>query len=144
ARSIAIIASLAVLVYIGIRMAIASVATDKAKYKNMIVSWLQSFILIFILHYIIYIAMYLEQQIINILVTGYKNIEWTLFTNAVLGIFTEMGTWNTVVKGLTFWILVICQAKFFYLYVKRLLSIAFLIIIAPLITITYAIDKVRR
>ncbi|MDR0978905.1 MAG: hypothetical protein LBL91_03070, partial [Lachnospiraceae bacterium] len=39
ARSIAIIASLAVLVYIGIRMAIASVATDKAKYKNMIVSW---------------------------------------------------------------------------------------------------------
>ncbi len=38
-RNLAIVTSLATLVYIGIRMAISSIAEDKAKYKKMLANW---------------------------------------------------------------------------------------------------------
>ena len=33
------------------------------------------------------------------------------------------------------------EAKFFFMYLKRVISNAFLILISPLVTVTYAIDK---
>ena len=38
--------------YVGIRMAISSVAEEKAKYKKMLVDWVVSLGLLFVLHYI--------------------------------------------------------------------------------------------
>ena len=40
-----------------------------------------------------------------------------------------------------YWVLVFYQLKFFFLYLKRFLTVGFLIVIAPLITVTYSIDK---
>ena len=44
---------LCVLIYVGIRMAISTVASDKAAYKKMLVDWACSLALIFLLQYII-------------------------------------------------------------------------------------------
>ena len=38
-------------------------------------------------------------------------------------------------------VLAFYQVKFFFMYLKRMLSVGFLIVISPLITITYSIDK---
>ena len=51
-RNIAIVSFLVILIYVGIRMAIASVATEKAKYKKMLVGWASSFVILLILPYI--------------------------------------------------------------------------------------------
>ena len=53
-RIFAIIILLAVLVYIGIRMAISTVASEQAQYKRMLMDWAVSFALIFFLGYIIF------------------------------------------------------------------------------------------
>lgn len=52
-RSIAIIASMLVLIYIGIRITFSSLNPNgKAKYKNMLMDWIVSICLIFCMHYV--------------------------------------------------------------------------------------------
>ena len=51
-RNLAIVILAIMAVYVGIRMAISTVAEDKAKYKQMLVDWLVSLALLFVLHYI--------------------------------------------------------------------------------------------
>ena len=64
-RIFAISALLVVLLYIGIRMAISTVASDQAKYKKMITDWLVSFALVFLLHYIIILVLNVKLWSIN-------------------------------------------------------------------------------
>ena len=51
-RNLALVILLSVLLYVGIRMVISSTASDKAKYKQMIVDWLVAVCILFFLHYI--------------------------------------------------------------------------------------------
>lgn len=153
-RKIAIALSLCVLLYMGIRMAISTLAEDKAKYKEMLIGWVQSFILIFFMHYIILISMVLSDSLLNIIksMTGAGQAEGSFIINALfnteakltMSLFTNgmllMG-WDAVSASIAFWVIVFFQVKFFMLYAKRMLSVAFLIIISPLITVTYPIDK---
>lgn len=51
-RNISLVALLSVLVYIGIRITLSSVANEKAKYKTMMVDWIVALCLVFLMHYI--------------------------------------------------------------------------------------------
>lgn len=51
-RNIAIVASLTILVYLGIRILISSSAADKSKYQQTMMDWVVSLCLIFCMHYI--------------------------------------------------------------------------------------------
>ena len=51
-RIIAVLALLVVLVYVGIRMTISTIAEDKAKYKKMFMDWFMSIALLFVMQYI--------------------------------------------------------------------------------------------
>lgn len=142
-RNIAIILSLAVLIYVGIRMAISTLAEDKAKYKKMLTDWVVGFITIFLLHYIIVIAVNVNDLLVGIFnnstqVSGMGSFAGDLALNAVNPI-------GGFVKGLTSAILYIfitvLTMMFLFDYIKRMLTVAFLMIIAPIITVTYSIDK---
>lgn len=142
-RNLAIILSLLVLLYIGIRMALSTVSSDKARYKKMLIAWLESFILIFFIHYLILISMYLSQTMLGIISQLAGNgsaMEIITTVASFIGTITHFG-WDSVSWALMYWVLVYYQVKFFWLYMKRMLSIAFLVIISPLITVTYSIDK---
>lgn len=143
-RNIAIILSLAVLIYIGIRMAISTISEDKAKYKKMLVDWIVGFITIFLLHYIIVITVN-----VNDLLVG-------MFSNSVnstfdFGSFAEQLALNTL-PGQKWTVAFTCTILYLFLvvlifmflinYLKRMLTVAFLMIIAPIITVTYSIDRV--
>ena len=141
------IIALAVLIYIGIRMAIASMAQDKAKYKHMLVSWVESIAVLFLLSYIMVICVNLSELFTNIffmfrctICKDVKSFEDVVCSNIIGGIFEGSG-FKMVMYSLMYWLVVYTQLKFFLLYFKRTLVTAFLIIIAPLITITYPIDK---
>lgn len=144
-RNLAIVISLFVLIYIGIRMAISTLADDKAKYKKMLISWLQSFILIFFLHYIMIISMVIQKIFMNIFKPYLETLtspETSILGNALEMIIIGKG-WNILWSAILYWMVTYYQVKFFFLYAKRMISTAFLIIIAPLITVTYSIDKVK-
>ena len=64
-RNIALVALLSVLVYIGIRITLSSVANDKAKYKQMLIDWFVALCLVFLMHYIMSFAVTINEKIIN-------------------------------------------------------------------------------
>ena len=62
-RNIALVALLSVLVYIGIRIMLCSVASDKAKYKQMLVDWAVAICLVFLMHYIMSFSVTISKKI---------------------------------------------------------------------------------
>lgn len=65
-RNIAIIVMLTILVYVGIRILLSSIASDKAKYKQFLFDWLIGMGLLFIMHYGMVFANFLVGQITDI------------------------------------------------------------------------------
>lgn len=140
-RILAVAISLLVLIYIGIRMALSTIAEDKAKYKKMLVDWIFSFALLFVLHYFITIVLVLCEALVALLGSiGVKTFEKSLLAQ----IFVQAGRtngWSYVGILLMYLVMVFYEIKFFLIYLKRLLAVGFLIVISPLITITYSIDR---
>ncbi|MCL2859506.1 MAG: pilin [Oscillospiraceae bacterium] len=169
-RTIAIIVSLAVLIYIAIRMVTASIADDKAKYKGMLKNWAVSFAIVFLLHYVIILVISGNNTLVAMLKSALGTGTSNTSTSSVIGgLFTgqvsndgtatnsafsnyvasikSMAIGNlTVTTGFSaaiVWLMLeAITLAFFVMYVKRLIVTAFLIIISPLITVTYAIDKI--
>ncbi len=141
-RTIAIIASIVILIYMGVRMAISSLASDKAKYKKMFFDWLTSFIMIFVLHIIIIFMSNLSTSITYMLTenAGALTLETKIMEYRMEEISTAVG-WDSITQTIIYFVLVFYQARFFIMYVKRFFTIGFLIVISPLITVTYAIDR---
>lgn len=146
-RNIAIILSLVVLIYVGIRMAISTISEDKAKYKKMLVDWVVGFITIFLLHYIIVIAVNVNDLLVGIFAKskgafattsyGFDSFMGDLAVNTLPGQkFTVSFT-----SAILYVFLVVMICMFLANYIKRMLTVAFLMIIAPIITVTYSIDK---
>lgn len=151
-RMLSISLSLLVLIYIGIRMAISTVSSEQAKYKKMLVSWIESIVLLFLMIYIVSAlitfgekltgAFYnLEQQLLENN-TGEKLLfEDTIRYDALLKMHDLSGL-ELALYAIIYWALLFMEIKFFWLYTKRLLMVGLLIVLSPLITITYSIDKV--
>lgn len=141
-RFIATAILLAILVYIGIRMAISTVAEEKAKYKKMIVDWVTSIALLYLLHYIIVFVIEVNTALVDMLTAVSKEADMGimiagLLTTAVSPV-SGIGGWAACILYVIF----IWQTlKFFIMYAKRMITIGFLILISPLITITYSIDR---
>ena len=76
-RNIALVALLSVLVYIGIRITLSSVASDKAKYKQMLVDWVIALCLVFLMHYIMAFSMTIVEKITDMLASIQQEDETT-------------------------------------------------------------------
>ena len=148
-RLIAVAIALLVLIYVGIRMAISTIADDKAKYKKMLIGWVESMVILFVLQYII-VVIFGVGKLFGHLVYNLKGIleasgditfEAQILTE-IQGSMLGKAGWNYVMYSVMFWVLVYIQTKFFLLYYKRLITVGFLILIAPIITVTYPIDKI--
>lgn len=66
-RNIAIVLSMSVLLYIGIRMLLSSVAQDKAKYKQMLIDWVVGLCLLFFMHYIMAFSITIVNQFTKVI-----------------------------------------------------------------------------
>ena len=53
-----------ILLYVGIRMLLTSIASEKSKYKKMLGDWVVAICLVFVLHYIMVFAVNLNDNII--------------------------------------------------------------------------------
>ena len=144
-NQIAIIANLLVLIYVGIRMAISTVAEEQARYKTMLFDWVGSLIILFALPYILTLIFAIADALLKLLpqVTGKDNFEALLTTKLYDQIIGDKadGVITIITSTITLVLLTYYQVKFFFKYFIRFIKIGFLIVISPIITITYSIDK---
>lgn len=155
-RNLAIVGLLSVLVYVGIRIIISSSSNDKAKYKQMLMDWLIALCLLFFLHYIMSFIVTMTESIVEAIggngqntitvnVQTAANTPQTFKTN-LLGLARFKTQYADIGRKVTFLIfyigLVAYTVYFTYVYLKRMLMIAFLTIIAPLVALTYPLDKI--
>ena len=145
-RNIAITILVIVAMYIAIRMLLATTSEKKAQYKEILIYWVQSLALVFVLHYIMIGIIAINDALIKSLykageqvITGKNNnIMETLFINA----FKAIRITSSLANTFAYMVLCFVTIMFFISYLKRMMTIAFLIIIAPLVTVTYSIDKI--
>ncbi len=151
-RTLAIVGLLSVLVYLGIRMLLTGVAADRAKYKKMLIDWLLAMCLLFILHYIMSFTLTMSEVITSMIEPGEnttvsvyiedrgKAVNMTLMN--YVRFMIECTDLKTKVGFLVLYImLVIYSFIFTWTYLKRVIYMVFLTLIAPIITLTYPIDK---
>lgn len=145
-RALSMAILLVILIYIGIRMVIASTGEDKSKYKKMLTSWLTSFAILFLLHYIILLFINVNNALVDMIAGVANKSGVDSFGDYVSKLAKSAILATTAVSSISiswlYLVIAIVTLVFLFMYVKRMLTIAFLILISPIITITYSIDKV--
>ena len=152
-RNIALVLMLLVLVFIGIKITVSSVAGDKAKYKQLLVDWLVGICLLVFMHYIMVFSVNLNEAFVNMFSIGTSADELLNLsrTNASAQIDTtpEDGDdqegnsavdnfyWAIIYTVLVFYIL-----AFSWQYLKRVVKLAFLTLFAPIMALSYPLDKI--
>lgn len=148
-RTTALIILSAILIYIGIRMVISTSAENKSNYKKMFMNWVVSLAMVFLLHYLIILVINVNNALVEIIYSSTgsmnaSNSSWfgNYMTRLIAGSFylpSAVYSWSSAIVYLC---IVALTFVFLIMYIKRMIVIAFLILISPLITITYSIDKV--
>ena len=205
-RNIALVGMMLILIYIGIRMMLCSVASEKSKYKKMLGDWVVSMCLVFVLHYIMVFSVNVNENIVDIIeATTEKNQSIEVISlkdmdrkdKFIEAVYTatdgeaneyflgsdgetiykkdeaptkdprndkdkiEGFAWPTNLVGrmrilcqyqngsseyvgyaIAYLVLVFYTLFFAFTYLKRVLYMAFLTVIAPLVAMTYSIDKI--
>ena len=187
-RNIALVIMLSVLVYIGIRILLTSVASEKAKYLTMLKDWFVGLCLLFLMHYIMAFSVTLvnkltdlvnsssNQEYYEVALEGTDGLKESLEELKLAG--EDAGdlnieydadgdgedeyVWSTNLMGylrtslqmespggqyigqaICFLVLVVFTVMFTFTYLRRLLYMAFLTLIAPVVALTYCIDKLN-
>lgn len=149
-RQICIIVLLLLLIYLGIRLAISTVASDKAKYKGMLVAWLTCFIIVFCIHYFMMIVIDINEVLVDIFAevsqsaiensdngTGSQSIYDTMRTRAYSLKLSE-GFPATIF----YLVLIYFLIRFLFIYIKRYFTIMILALIGPIMSLKNCFDKI--
>ncbi len=149
-RNIAIVGLLSVLVYLGIRILISSTATDKAKYKESLQSWVVALCLVFFIHFIMSGLLMITDKFTDLISPSIDDgitvqIDDIKFRTNIIGLVRfnaqSKSLYNTASYTIIYLVLVIYTFIFTFMYFKRFLYMAFFTMIAPLVALTYPIDK---
>ena len=159
---------LLVLIFIGIKAAASTISAERAMYKKMLVDWLVGFILVFTIHYIMLLIININDVIVNAfsdvvdnitleeyeygtddnkekkikeLIKERQSMESSLYETARTRAYTpkiKEGVTGTIIYG----VLVYYAWKFALIYFRRLLNIIILTLFAPIVSASYAFNKV--
>ena len=154
-----------VVAVMAIKLAISSIAAEKAKYKEAIVHWVIALVLVFGLHYVIAFIFYMNEQMVEIassMVNGLvkansEKIANTLsvgsFESAVGSVINvspveSIGTYfrdsclhlqwpntETFISGILYCIFIVQSLMFFFAYLKRFFYVVILAIIGPFVAV---------
>ncbi|MDO5556969.1 MAG: hypothetical protein Q4G05_01810 [Clostridia bacterium] len=148
-RYVAIAVLLIMLVYIGIRILIDSTGGEKAKYKERLKQWFLAMCLVFSLHYIMVFSVYLCQQLTELFVSDGQTMSVELggetYKTSIMGAARLLAQKGDDQSRLGYSVVFVAIAwytlKFLFKYLKRIVVLAFLTVIAPLVAITYPMES---
>ena len=139
-RRISLIGLLSVLVYVGIRIVANSISgEDNSKHKKMLTDWIIAICLLFTLHYLMNLIIIVTGKI-----SSFFSVDVTdpILNDLRTNIF-KAGSWSIEIsKVIMYIILTIYTVIFTFQYLRRVIYMAFFTMIAPLITLTYPLDKI--
>lgn len=154
-RNISVVGLLCVLVYLGIRILIETSAQGKAQYKEALKNWFVALCLVFAIHFIMAGTLMIIDKVTELLseslgtsqiyidVSGDSKVKHfkTNLTGYVRLMAESNNIGDSVAYSIVYIVLVIYTLMFTLTYFKRFLWMAFLTMIAPLVSLTYPIDK---
>lgn len=149
-RQICIIVLLLLLIYLGIRLAISTVASDKAKYKGMLVAWLTSFIVVFCIHYFMMIVIEINEELVDVFAgVSQKAIENSDNGTGSMSIYDTMRTRAYSLKlsegfpaTIFYMVLIYFLIRFLFIYIKRYFTIMILALMGPIMALKNCFDKI--
>ena len=126
-----------------IKLALSSIASEKAKYKEAIVNWFTALVLLFSLHYILSFVFYLNEQLVDVagsIVNTQIKASPDAKTVSDLGQYfkaeaTKDWSTDTFIACVVYSVFVVQSLMFFYAYVKRLFFVVILAVISPFVVI---------
>ena len=131
-----------ILLYLSVRAILLSVAKDIADTKNMLFNWVKSVMILFFMSFIIFTVISLNSTFVSIITQSMIN-ESGILENQVQQLVFGMLMPNFVrmiVSTVILLLLLVQTLSFLAVYVKRLITIGFYILIAPIISVSYALD----
>lgn len=144
-RTLAIAASLVILLYVGIRIVISTAAGDLTKYKSLLKDWLIALVLVLMMHYIMSVILFTADSLTVMfknlagISAGGTSFDFYEYINNEINTNAKNALMFSIIKlvflGMTF--------AFILIYAKRTIMIAFLTIVAPLVGISYTVDKIK-
>ncbi|MBQ8043514.1 MAG: hypothetical protein IJ272_05120 [Clostridia bacterium] len=167
-RNIAIAVYIVILLYMGIRILLASTGSKKEKYKSMLSDWVKGIIILASFQYVMKYAIVINDGIVDYLSELRLTLPGQTSLPTLSGVSDElssaMGLVNSNISSngdimetmrgyaaqtgrlayaMIYLFLIKQLLGFVYIYFKRLISVLFLIVIFPVVTISYAIDKIK-
>lgn len=161
-RLIVIAFMLLLLIFIGIKMAISTIASEKAVYKQMLMDWLAGMIIVFAIHYIMIGILTINDTIVDSLeplakeppqiVQEYQygdidklqtsaEVETTLYESARTRAYSLKLT-DGFTGMVIYAVLVYYAWRFALIYFRRVINIIMLTLLAPAVAASYAFNKV--
>lgn len=154
-RNLALVALLSILVYIGIKIVLSSTNNEKAKYKKLLTNWITAIVMVFMLHYMMAFVQRIVVEINTVISENVvsedghdilmeeirRDAEGKDSDEDATGENEEKDYTSNMVNSMLYLILIIFTLKFTWIYLKRVVHMTFLTIIAPLVAVTYPLDK---
>ena len=136
---------LIVLLGLGIKLAISSIAEQKAIYKRMILDWVVCFILLFMVHYFMIFVQFLNERLIYVFeqlsVNMHSGGEYSLYETVrsrAYDMKLSVGFPGMILYIILIWLTV----KYVLIYAKRFIMMVILTIMAPIMVLFYGIQKI--
>ena len=133
-----------ILIYLSIRAMISSLAKDMAEINMMFFNWIKSVMILFLMTFIIVGIISLNSAFVSIITQSMVN-ESKILEDQVTGLVAGIVSMNFIRETISLGILCILifqTLSFLSVYVKRLITVGFYILIAPIISVGYALDVV--
>ena len=142
-RYIAIICYIAIILYLAIRMLLSTVGKQKAMYKELIKHWVSGVLILLTFNWLMTYTIVLSDTLVEILASsvGYNGTIGDKLLGNSLGSLTSILKAG-ILAGIYMLILVGINLAVWWTYIKRLFTVALLIMVFPLVTISYVFDKI--
>ena len=147
-RNLSIAILLFILIYIGIRMLISSIAEQKAKYKKLLLDWIIAIAIVMFIHFFMYFIMYLNNSFVGILEEFAKTTTQNMLDSSESSLYdavrTKAYSFDLMqgTAGLVLYIiLVYLFIRYLLIYFKRAIAIYLLGMLGSFMGVKYAFDK---
>lgn len=166
-RLLSMVAMLITLIAVGIKMALSTIASEKAVYKRMLVDWVVGMIILFAMHYLILFIITMNETLVNTVKETANSINKTQiqYINSgkkgdngdskivtddeiEISIYEEIRTraydpkLTVGLSGMIMYItLVYFAVRYSIVYLKRYLTVIVLTLMAPPLGVAYALQK---
>lgn len=146
-RNLAIVSLAVIIIYTGIRMALSTIPQGKAKYKQMLIGWIQALVIVVVIHMIMILIINTNNSIVSLIEEAHEQ-------KMISDGWSEVSIYDTIesraydnrasvgIPALIMYLaLAIIFFRFLWVYIKRSFTVLILVIIAPFIGAKYAIDS---